>query len=169
MVKVPGVPLHPPAVGVMVIVAATLALPVLIALNEAILPLPLATRPMEVVLFVQLNTVFGTAKVEAKSIDPVAEPLQTVMDETAFTVGFGFTVIVNVIGVPGHPFAVGVTVMSPEIAPLVALVVVKAGIVAVFPEAAKPIAELLFVQAYVVLGELLPNVTSVELDPEQIV
>ena len=82
---------------------------------------------------------------------------------------FGFTVIVNVIGVPGHPLAVGVTVMSPEIAALVALVVVKAGIVAVLPEAAKPIAVLLFVQAYVVFDELLPNVTSVELDPEQIV
>ena len=64
MVNVPTFPLHPPAVGVIVIVATTLALPVLTALNEAIFPLPLATRPMEVVLLVQLNTVFGTAKVD---------------------------------------------------------------------------------------------------------
>ena len=66
MVNVPAFPLHPPAVGVMVIVATTLAPPVFTALNEAILPLPIAAKPMEVVLFVQLKTVLGTAKVEVK-------------------------------------------------------------------------------------------------------
>ena len=145
MVNVPTFPLHPPAVGVMVIVATTLAPPVFTALNEAILPLPLATRPMEVVLLVQLNTVFGTAKVEAKLIEPVAEPLHTVIAEIALTVGFGFTVIVKEVGNPGHPFAVGVTVMRPEIAVLVVLVDTKEGIVAVFPEAPNPIAVLLLV------------------------
>ena len=40
-------------VGVTVMVAITGAVPVLIAANAAILPLPLAARPMDMVLFVQ--------------------------------------------------------------------------------------------------------------------
>lgn len=54
MVKVWGVPLHPFAVGVTVIVAVTGDVPALEALNPGILPLPLAASPIEVVLLVQL-------------------------------------------------------------------------------------------------------------------
>ena len=56
---------------------------------------------------------------------------------------------VNVVGVPVHPFAVGVTVIVEEIGELVALVAVNEGI---FPEpfAARPIDVLLFVHVNVV-------------------
>lgn len=45
-------------------------------MNDAISPLPLAARPMDGVLFVQLNTVPGTVPV--KLIAVVAAPLHTV-------------------------------------------------------------------------------------------
>jgi hypothetical protein len=54
MVKVTGVPVHPFAAGVTVTVAVTGAEVVLAAVNEAILPVPLAARPMDVVLLVQV-------------------------------------------------------------------------------------------------------------------
>jgi len=128
-------------------VATTFAEVLLMALNELMSPLPLAAKPMEVVLFVQLKTVLGTAKVDAKLIAPVAAPLHTIIGDTPLTVGFGLTVIVKVVGTPGQPFAVGVTVIVDEIGELEAFVVTKAGIVAPEPEAAKlPIAVLLLVQ-----------------------
>ena len=40
--------------GVTVMVAVTGAVPAFVAVNEGILPVPLAARPMEGVLFVQL-------------------------------------------------------------------------------------------------------------------
>ena len=49
-----GVPLHPLAVGVTVMVAVTGDAPGLLAVNDAMLPVPLAARPMEGVLLVQL-------------------------------------------------------------------------------------------------------------------
>ena len=54
IVKVSAVPMHPLTVGVTVMVAVTADVPLLIAVNEAILPVPLAGSPMEGVLFVQL-------------------------------------------------------------------------------------------------------------------
>ena len=56
---------------------------------------------------------------------------------------------VNVVGVPVHPFAVGVTVIVEEIGEVVALVAVNEGIFPV-PLAARPIAVLLFAQVKVV-------------------
>lgn len=169
IVNVLELPLHPPEVGVIVIVATTFVEPVFTALKDPILPLPLAASPIDGVLFVQLKMVFGTFSVEAKSMEPVATPLQTVIGETVLTVGFGFTVIVKVTGLPAQPFAVGVTVMRPEIAAFVVFVVANAGMVDVLPAAAKPIAVLLFVHAYVVFGALLPKVTSAEFEPAQTV
>ena len=55
------------------------------------------------------------------------------------TVGIGFTVIVNVIGEPLQAFALGVTVIVPDIGLLPALVATNDGIFPVFPEP-KPIA-----------------------------
>ena len=49
-----------PADGVTVIVAVTGAVPGLVALNDAILPVPLATNPIDGVLFVQLKVVPAT-------------------------------------------------------------------------------------------------------------
>ena len=54
MVKVRGVPLQLFDTGVTVIVATTGVLLVLVAVNVPILPVPLAARPIEVLLFVQL-------------------------------------------------------------------------------------------------------------------
>ena len=60
--------------------------------------------------------------------------------------GIGLTVIVNEMGVPGQLLAVGVTVIVPEMFEVVLLVVTNEGIVAPVPDAAKPIAVLVFVQ-----------------------
>ena len=76
MVNVTGVPLHPFATGVTVIVAVTGVVPVLVAVNAAIFPVPLAPRPIDVLLFVQLNVVPVTGPV--KLIAEVEAPLQTV-------------------------------------------------------------------------------------------
>jgi hypothetical protein len=54
MVNVVDVPVHPLAAGVAMITAVTGALVVLVAVNAAILPVPVAERPIEVALFVQL-------------------------------------------------------------------------------------------------------------------
>ena len=54
MVNVLGGPEQPSATGVTVIVATTGIVPVLIALNDAIFPVPLAPNPIEVVLFVHV-------------------------------------------------------------------------------------------------------------------
>ena len=86
------------AVGVTVIVAVTGSAPVLVAVKAAILPAPDAARPMEVLLLVQLNTVPATAPVKLMAV--VVAPLHNVWLATAFTVGVGFTVIVNVVEVP---------------------------------------------------------------------
>ena len=77
IVNVTGVPeqLIPPfaKTGVTVIVATTGALPVLVAVKEAISPEPDAARPIEGALFVQLNTVPDTApeKVTAAVVPPL--------------------------------------------------------------------------------------------------
>ena len=54
IVKVVGVPEQLFAIGVTVIVAVTALAPAFIAVNAAILPVPLAAKPILVVLFVQL-------------------------------------------------------------------------------------------------------------------
>ena len=48
------VPVHPFLVGVTVMVAVTAAAPALVAVNEAMFPLPLADNPIVALLFVQL-------------------------------------------------------------------------------------------------------------------
>jgi hypothetical protein len=63
----------------------------------------------------------------------------------AFTVGVAFTVIVNVLGVPLHPFMEGVTVIVPDIGEVPAFFAVKAAILPV-PPAPRFIEVLLFVQ-----------------------
>lgn len=85
-------------VGVTVIVAVTGVLPALMATNDGMLPLPLAPNPMDRLLFVQLYTVPATGP--AKVTAAVAVALHTVWFAITLTAGVGFTVIVNVIGVP---------------------------------------------------------------------
>jgi len=51
---------QPLAVGVTVIVAITVDVPVLVAVNEGMLPVPFAARPMEGVLFTHAKVVPDT-------------------------------------------------------------------------------------------------------------
>lgn len=73
--------------------------------------------------------------------------------------GVGLTVIVNVVGVPGHPLAVGVAVMVEMIGDEVAFIPVNGPIFPV-PLAPKPLAVLSFVQLTVDVG-VVENVTAV--------
>ena len=95
-------------------------------------------------------------------------PPQYSMLETWLTVGVGFTVIVNVIGVPEQPLAVGVTVKVATTGLVPLLVKAVTGIVFV-PEAAIPIEVVSFVQLKVVpeTFNVLAKVTSVEFPPLQ--
>lgn len=139
-----GIPGHPAADGVTVIVAITGVLPVLVAVKAFISPVPLAARPIDVLLFVQLKVVPVTAPVNV--IEVVVEPLHNAWFTGWFTSGLGFTVIVNVLGVPGQPVGSdGVTVIVDVTGVLPVLVAGKAFIFPV-PLAAKPIEVLLFVQ-----------------------
>jgi hypothetical protein len=76
IVNVCGVPGHPLAVGVTVIVDVTAVVPVLMALKAAMLPLPLAASPMDVLLLVQLKVVPATAPLKVTAV--VEAPLHTV-------------------------------------------------------------------------------------------
>ena len=85
MVNVAGVPTQAPKAGVTVIVATTGAVPVFTAVKDAILPVPLAAKPMEGVLLVQLNVVPGTEPVKVTAA--VAVLLHTVWLAGCVTVG----------------------------------------------------------------------------------
>jgi len=147
MVNVSGVPVHPLADGVTVMVAVTGTLPVLVAVNAGIFPVPLAARPMEVLLFVQLNVVPVTAPVKFTGL--VVAPLHKVWPAGWATFGVGFTVMVKLSGKPAHPLADGVTVIVAVTGALVELVATNAAIFPL-PLAAKPIEVLLLVQLNVV-------------------
>lgn len=154
--------------GVTVIVAVTGTTPVLIAVNAAIFPVPPAARPMVVLLLVQLYTEPGT--VPEKFTAAVEVLLQTVWFEMAFTVGDGFTVMVNILDVPKQvlpPFVNdGVTVMVAVTGMVPLFVAVNAPI---FPEplAAKPIDGVLFTQLYTVPGTKPLKLTAVVEAPLQ--
>ena len=97
-----GVPVQvtPPfiKVGVTVMVATIVVVPLLIAVNCGIFPVPLAPNPIVALLFVQLKVVPAT--VDEKFIGPVKLLAQVVILATGLTCGVGFTVIVNVIEGP---------------------------------------------------------------------
>jgi hypothetical protein len=162
IVNVIGSPVQPLVVGVTVIVAVTAVTPALTAVKLAMLPLPDAARPILVVLFVQLNVVPGVRLVKFTAV--VAAPAHSDWFATAATTGVGFTVIVNVTGVPGQPLAVGVTVIVAVIGNAVLFVAVKLEILPV-PLAARPILVLLFVQLYVVPATAPVKVTAVVVAP----
>lgn len=124
MVNVRGVPVQvtPPLVklGVTVMVATTGVCVVFTAVKAAMLPVPLAARPIEGVLLVQLYTVPVTAPLNVTAV--VADRLHTTWLDTAFTVGIGFTITVAVIGVPVQPLALGVIVKVTVTGAVVVLV-----------------------------------------------
>ena len=95
----------------------------MVAVKEAILPVPVAASPIDGWVFVQLYTVPGGAvTTPVKVTAVVAAPLHNTWLGTAFTVGVGFTSTVAVTGVPGQPLAVGVIVNVTVIGVLVVLV-----------------------------------------------
>ena len=87
-------------VGVTIIVAVTGAVVAFVPTKLAMLPVPLAARPMLVVLFVQLYTMVPPVVGLLKFTAVVLAPLHTTWFVTGVTVAVGFTVIVNVFGVP---------------------------------------------------------------------
>jgi len=104
-----GVPGQLFKVAITLIVAVILDAPVFVAVNAAILPVPLETRPILVFELVQENV--PPAGVLVKLVAATDPLLQTEIFAGTETVGEGFTVIVYVDGVPVHPLTVGVTVI----------------------------------------------------------
>ena len=143
MVKLLSAPLHPFAVGVMVMVAITGVVPGLIAVNELISPFPFAANPIDVLSLVQAKVVPATPPL--KITEAVDALLHKPWSGTVFVVGAGFTLIVKLLLNPGHPFAVGVTVMVPVSTVVPVLVNVNA-LISPFPVPDNPIDALSFVQ-----------------------
>jgi len=77
IVKVETVPVQPFAVGVMVIVPEIGEFVVFVAVKYGIFPLPLAARPIDVLLFVHVKVVPATGPeiVVASTVTPVQEVL----------------------------------------------------------------------------------------------
>ena len=143
MVKVTGVPGQPLTTGVTVTVEDIGAVPALVAVNGAILPVPDAPRPTAVLLLVQLYTVPATAPVKVTAAE--VAPLHKVWFVTAATVGVGVTVIVKGTAGPVHPDISGVIVTVEDIGAVPVLVPVKEPMLPA-PEAPRPVAVLLLVQ-----------------------
>ena len=126
-----------------------------VALNEEILPFPVAPKLMDVFVFVQLNAVPVTVPLKLSA--EVGALLQTTWSAGFTTVGIGLTVMLNDCGEPEHvtPELVmdGVTETVPDIGVFTVFVVVNAAIFDV-PLAPRLIAVLEFVQAYEVPATL---------------
>jgi hypothetical protein len=93
---------------------------------------------------VQLIVVFEVALVRDTAVLDVPEQMAWLPAENA-TTGAGFTVMVNVFGMPLQPFAAGVTVIVALIGAVPLFTAVNAGISPV-PDAARPMEGVLFVQ-----------------------
>jgi hypothetical protein len=143
IVNICGVPKQPFALGVTVTEAITGLLLELVAINDPILPVPVAASPIEVVLFDQLNVVPETAPVNTTA--DVAAPLHTVWFAGDVTVGVGLTVYEYVVAMPEHPLATGVTVILAITGVVPPLFAVNEPILPT-PLAARPTDVLSFVQ-----------------------
>jgi hypothetical protein len=151
-------------------VAVTGDVVVFVAVNTGRFPTPLAAKPIDVVLFVQLYTIVPPVAVLANVTAVVAVAVQSTLLATAVTVAVGFTVMVKVDAVPVQltpPLVyVGVTVM---VATTGAMPVFTAAKDAMFPDplAAKPIDAVLFVQAYATVPPVvgLAKITSAIVPP----
>jgi hypothetical protein len=102
-------PVQALASGVTLTVAVTGEADVFVAVKDAILPVPLAARPIDVALFTQLYTVPFTGPVKITAAEFV--PLQTTWLVRVLTSGVGLTVMLNVVDVPLQALATGVTVI----------------------------------------------------------
>ena len=105
MITLIGVPLHPPADGVMVYVAVPLTLPVVVNVWAMLVPKPAVAPLTPACDTVQLYVGLATPLLVLKAIEVVA-PLQIVWEAgVATTSGKGLTVTTTVIGVPAQPAA----------------------------------------------------------------
>ena len=156
MVKVAESPAHviPPFVRLenTFIVAVMGVVPALVAVNAGILPVPLAPRPIPVLLFVQVYTAPDTGPLTV--VAATEDPAHITLLAMAFTVAVGLTVIVNDLGVPTQlvpPFVnVAITVIVAIKGAVPLFVVVNAAMFPV-PFAPRPIEVLLFVQLKTIL------------------
>ena len=151
MVKVAESPAHviPPFVRLenTFIVAVMGVVPALVAVNVGILPIPLAPRPIPVLLFVQVYTAPDTGPLTV--VAATEDPAHITLLAMAFTVAVGLTVIVNDLGVPTQlvpPFVnVAITVIVAITGAVPLFVAVKAAMFNV-PLAPRPIDVVLFTQ-----------------------
>jgi hypothetical protein len=128
----------------MVILAVTGTGPILFAIKAGISPVPFAGRPMDGILFVQVNVVPLNVGINVTPF--VVSLLHTIwLAGSTARSGDGFTVIVNVLGVPVQVRRVGVTVMVAVTGMIPVLTGKKERIFPV-PLAGIPIEGLLFVQ-----------------------
>jgi len=132
--------------GVALMVPLSGAVPLFVATNGAIFPLPETPSPMLLFVFVQVKVV--PTWLAPKLIAVLLFPAHKIWGVKAFATGVGSTVIEIVSGIPGQAtpplLKAGVTTMLALIGPLVALVEAKE--IFPVPLAPKPIAVLLFVQ-----------------------
>ena len=165
-VAVIGVPGQPLAVGVMVNVTVTGVFVVFVN-APLILPVPLAAIPVtEPVLFlVQLKVVPLTLPLNTIVVIVAAEQM-VCDDDVATAFGVGLTKTVAVMGIPGQPLAVGVTVKVTVTG--VFVVFVKAPLILPAPLAAIPVAVALLslVQLYIVPGTMPVSTIGVIVAPE---
>lgn len=144
ILKVRVVPEQPLLKGVTVSNAEIGTLKTLVVVKLLIVPDPdKSANPMVVLLFVQLYCVPPTIE-PVKDIALVATPEQSITDETGFTTGVGFTIMLNATGVPAQLFEKGVTKRLEERGIPEKLVVVNAPIEPE-PDNPSPIKELSFV------------------------
>ena len=109
-VAVIGGPAQPLAVGVIVKVTVTGAVVVLVNV-PLILPVPLAAIPVTVAVLFLVHAYVVPVTLLVNTIVVIAVPEQMVwLDGVAIAFGVGFTNTVAVVGVPIHPFDVGVMV-----------------------------------------------------------
>ena len=126
IVKFCGIPGQPFAVGLTVIVAVTGATVLLVAVKEAILPVPVPPRLIDTMLLVHAKVVPVVALLNVNAL--WVAPLQSAWLDGTITLGVGYTVIVKFCDIPTQPFADGVTVMVAICVLLVLLVAVKEAI-----------------------------------------
>lgn len=157
-----AVPVQLFAVGITDIVAVTGTVPLFTALNAAMFPFPDAANPMDVLSFVQPKVVFNTFPLKLTA--DVDAPLHKVWSPILSTVGVGFTVMVNVEGVPAQLLADGETVIVAVTGAIPLLMALNAGISPV-PDAASPMLGVLFTQSYVVLATDPPKLMAVVCTP----
>lgn len=147
MVKVVLGPVQPATVAVTVMVEVIGLAVLFVATNVGNDPDPLAPNPIAVFELVHVNV--PPVGVLLNAVDGTLAPEHWLIGVIALTVGRGLIVIVKVIGVPVHPFLVGVTVIVAEIGVDPVFVAVNVGKLPL-PLAPKPIDVLEFVQVNVV-------------------